>query len=71
MFLPLLVPTLLAIGLSILAWRFVLGYLAKPGRRMGGMGGMRRMRLMGRMGLMRRMGRFLAWTLSAIERRGK
>jgi hypothetical protein len=68
MFLPLLVPTLLAIGLSILAWRFVLGYLAKPGRRMGGM---RRMRLMGRMGLMRRMGRFLAWTVSAIERRGK
>jgi hypothetical protein len=62
MFLPLLVPTLLAIGLSILAWRFVLGYLAKP---------VRRMVPMGRMGLMRRMGRFLAWTVSAIERRGK
>jgi hypothetical protein len=65
MFLPLLVPTLLAIGLSILAWRFVLGYLAKPMRRMGEMGGMRRMKPMGRMG------RFLAWTVSAIERRGK
>jgi hypothetical protein len=65
MFLPLLVPTLLAIGLSILAWRLVLGHLAKPGRRMREMGPM------GRMGLMRRMGRFLAWTVSAIERRGK
>jgi hypothetical protein len=60
MLLSLLVPTLLAIGLSILAWRLVLGYLAKP------------MRMRGRrMGLMRRMGRFLAWTVSEIERRGK
>jgi hypothetical protein len=60
MFLSLLVPTLLAIGLSILAWRVVLGYLAKPMR-------MRRRR----MGLMQRMGRFLAWTVSEIERWGK
>lgn len=65
MLLSLLVPTLLAIGLSTLAWRLVLGYLAKPGRRMGEMGPI------GRMGLVRRMGRFLAWTVSAIERRGK
>jgi len=63
MFLSLLVPTLLAIGLSILAWRVVLGYLAKPMRMRG--------RRMGHIELMRRMGRFLAWTVSEIERRGK
>jgi hypothetical protein len=66
MLLSLLVPTLLAIGLSILAWRLVLGYLAKPMRMRG-----RRMGHIGRIGLMRRMGRFLAWTVSEIERRGK
>jgi hypothetical protein len=62
MFLPLLLPTLLAIGLSILAWRLILGYLVKP---------MGPMRPVGRMGIMRRLGRFVAWVLSEIERRGK